>query len=74
MLCDGRGGTCTATAHTHCVGLVAVPDGDWFCAPCAAAAAAAAAAPRAPFESAAAAGAAPLALRRRALRAAHERR
>jgi hypothetical protein len=34
MLCDGKGGTCESTAHTHCVGLAAVPEGDWFCPAC----------------------------------------
>ena len=27
--------TCTGSAHTFCLGLAAVPDGDWYCAACA---------------------------------------
>ena len=30
LLCDG----CEAGAHTYCVGLPAVPAGDWFCSSC----------------------------------------
>lgn len=30
LLCDG----CDAACHTACVGLTAVPDGDWFCKSC----------------------------------------
>lgn len=30
LLCDG----CDGCFHTHCVGLDAVPDGDWFCDTC----------------------------------------
>ncbi len=33
LLCDG----CDAGAHTYCVGLSAVPSGDWYCGTCAAA-------------------------------------
>lgn len=34
LLCDGIDGRCTATAHTKCLGLNAVPDGEWFCEAC----------------------------------------
>lgn len=34
LLCDGIDGRCTATAHTKCLGLEAVPDGEWFCEAC----------------------------------------
>ena len=35
LLCDGQGGTCSGAAHTTCIGLFTVPDGDWFCRRCA---------------------------------------
>ncbi|KAL4728546.1 hypothetical protein ACLX1H_005297 [Fusarium chlamydosporum] len=31
LLCD----SCDAAYHTHCVGLEAIPDGDWYCMECA---------------------------------------
>ena len=31
LLCDGR---CGRAAHTFCVGLDGVPEGDWFCSRC----------------------------------------
>lgn len=34
LLCDGLLGRCVSTAHTYCIGLDAVPDGEWFCADC----------------------------------------
>ena len=32
ILCDGTG--CSAGCHVYCLGLSAVPTGDWFCAMC----------------------------------------
>lgn len=34
LLCDGAGGTCNAAYHYYCVGLKAVPEGEWFCPSC----------------------------------------
>lgn len=34
LLCDGHGGRCNATYHVRCVGLAAVPSGEWFCPQC----------------------------------------
>ncbi|KAJ4008625.1 hypothetical protein NW752_009743 [Fusarium irregulare] len=31
LLCD----SCDAAYHTHCIGLEAIPDGDWYCMECA---------------------------------------
>lgn len=31
LLCDGR---CGRAAHTFCVGLPTIPEGDWFCSSC----------------------------------------
>lgn len=34
LLCDGLDGRCVSTAHTTCIGLTEVPEGDWFCKSC----------------------------------------
>ena len=33
LLCDGAG-PCPRAAHTHCLGMESVPEGDWFCDRC----------------------------------------
>ena len=35
LLCDGQDKHCKNAAHLACVGLDAVPDGEWFCPDCA---------------------------------------
>lgn len=34
LLCDGQDGRCKNASHAGCVGMDAVPDGEWFCADC----------------------------------------
>eukprot|EP00929_Paragymnodinium_shiwhaense_P074771 TRINITY_DN38268_c0_g1_i3.p1 TRINITY_DN38268_c0_g1~~TRINITY_DN38268_c0_g1_i3.p1 ORF type:complete len:944 (-),score=235.32 TRINITY_DN38268_c0_g1_i3:595-3426(-) len=34
LLCDGKQGTCSNASHYFCIGLPAVPSGDWFCPDC----------------------------------------
>merc|ERR1719421_2605412 len=34
LLCDGQRGHCNAAYHVACVGLKAVPSGEWFCPKC----------------------------------------
>ena len=36
LMCENDAAGCTRAAHTYCVGLDAVPEGEWFCGKCAA--------------------------------------